>query len=29
MKGKVKVAKLDVDQNPAVTQKYTSRPCRR
>ena len=22
MKGKVKVAKLDVDQNPAVTQKY-------
>ena len=23
MKGKVKVAKLDVDQNPEVTQKYT------
>ena len=23
MKGKVKVAKLDVDQNPQVTQKYT------
>ena len=23
MKGKVKIAKLDVDQNPAVTQKYT------
>ena len=23
MKGKVKVAKLDVDQNPKVTQKYT------
>ena len=22
MKGKVKIAKLDVDQNPAVTQKY-------
>jgi thioredoxin 1 len=22
MKGKVKVAKLDVDQNPAVTQQY-------
>ena len=22
MKGKVKVAKIDVDQNPAVTQKY-------
>ncbi len=23
LKGKVKVAKLDVDQNPGVTQKYT------
>jgi thioredoxin 1 len=23
MKGKVKVAKLDVDQNPQITQKYT------
>ena len=23
MKGKVKVAKLDVDQNPGITQKYT------
>ena len=23
MKGKVKVAKLDVDQNPEITQKYT------
>ena len=29
MKGKVKIAKLDVDQNPEITRATPSRRCRR